>query len=93
VLVTSSANPSNTKQSVAFTAAVTPASATGTVQFLDGAAVLGSATITNGSASFSPASLSQGTTPSPQTTPAMRTIWRQLPPFSPKPCKPRLRWR
>jgi large repetitive protein len=61
VVVTSSANPSNTKQSVAFTATVTPASATGSVQFLDGTTVLGSATLANGSASYTPASLSQGT--------------------------------
>jgi large repetitive protein len=61
VVVTSSANPSNTKQSVTFNATVTPSTATGTVQFLDGTTALGSATLTNGSASFTPASLSQGT--------------------------------
>ena len=61
VVVTSSANPSNTKQAVTFTATVTPATATGTVQFLDAIGIIGSATLTNGSATFSPASLSQGT--------------------------------
>ncbi len=61
VVVTSSANPSNTKQGVTFTATVTPATATGTVQFLDGSNNLGSATLTNGSATFSPASLNPGT--------------------------------
>jgi large repetitive protein len=61
VVVTSSANPSSTKQSVTFTATVTPATATGSVQFLDGTTTLGSATLASGSASFTPASLSQGT--------------------------------
>jgi len=61
VAVTSSANPSNTKQSVTFTAAVTPSTATGTVQFLDGTTVLGSSTLSGGSASFTPASLTPGT--------------------------------
>jgi hypothetical protein len=61
VVVTSSANPSNTKQGVTFTATVTPATATGTVQFLDGSNTIGSATLTNGSATFSPASLNPGT--------------------------------
>ncbi len=61
VVVTSSADPSNTKQSVTFTATVTPATATGTVQFLDGATRLGSATLSNGVATFTPASLNEGT--------------------------------
>ncbi len=61
IAVTSSANPSNTKQSVTFTAAVTPTTATGTVQFLDGTTVLGSSTLSGGSAAFTPASLTQGT--------------------------------
>jgi sugar lactone lactonase YvrE len=61
VVVTSSANPSNTKQSVTFTATVTPSTATGAVQFLDGTTVLGSATLANGSATFTPASLTAGT--------------------------------
>ncbi|MGB6942150.1 MAG: Ig-like domain repeat protein [Bryobacteraceae bacterium] len=60
VAVTSSANPSNTKQSPAFTATVTPPSATGSVQFLDGSTPLGSATLTNGVALFTPPSLGQG---------------------------------
>ena len=44
-----------------FSAAVSPATATGTVQFLDGATVLGTATLTGGTASFSRTTLAQGT--------------------------------
>lgn len=61
VVVASSSNPSNTKQSVTFTATVTPATATGAVEFLDGSTVLGSTTVSNGVTTFTPASLSQGT--------------------------------
>lgn len=59
--VTSSANPSIAGGSVTFSAAVTPASATGTIQFLDGAVALGSATMAGGAASFSTAALASGT--------------------------------
>ena len=51
----------NSGASVAFTATVTPSTATGTVQFLDGGALLGTGTISGGSASFTTASLAQGT--------------------------------
>jgi hypothetical protein len=61
VALTSSANPSISGQSVTVTATVTPNTATGTVQFLDGATVLGTATISGGSASLSLAALSVGT--------------------------------
>ena len=57
----SSANPSTTGASVTFTATVSPSTATGTVQFLDGANVLGTSTLANGSAAFSTTSLTQGT--------------------------------
>jgi len=58
--VSSSVNPSSVGQSVKFAAAVTPATATGTVQFLDGTTVIGTATLSSGTASFSTTSLAQG---------------------------------
>jgi hypothetical protein len=57
----SSANPAASGQSVVFTASVTPATATGTVQFLDGATAIGTATLSGGTASFSIGSLAPGT--------------------------------
>jgi hypothetical protein len=59
--VTSSLNPSTNGASVTFTAAVTPSAATGTVQFLDGATVLGTSALANGTASLAIATLTQGT--------------------------------
>ena len=61
VAISSNANPSVVGQTVTFTASVTPASATGTVQFLDAGTVIGSASLTSGVASFSTASLVKGT--------------------------------
>ncbi len=61
VALTSSKNPSPVGQSVTFTAAVTPNSATGTIQFLDGSTVLGSAPLSGGAASLSLSTLSVGT--------------------------------
>jgi predicted secreted protein len=61
VTVTSSANPSPSGQSVTFTATVSPAAATGSVQFLDGSTVLGSVTLNGSSAVFSTSSLAAGT--------------------------------
>ncbi len=58
--LSSSLNPSAAGQSVTFTAALSPASATGTVQFLDGTAQLGTATISGGSAVLSIATLAAG---------------------------------
>jgi hypothetical protein len=60
--VTSSANPSVSGQSVAFTATVTASAPgagtpTGTVAFKDGAATLGTANLSGGSASFSTSAL------------------------------------
>jgi hypothetical protein len=61
VALTSSANPSTVGQSVTLSAAVTPSTATGTVQFLDGSAVLGTVAISGGSAAMSVSTLSVGT--------------------------------
>jgi beta-glucanase (GH16 family) len=61
VTVTSSGNPSIFGQPVTFTATLTPASATGTVQFQDGGANLGvPAAVSSGSATSGPFSLSAG---------------------------------
>src|SRR5207253_630600 len=49
-----------TGQSVTITATVSPASGTGTVQFLDGAATLGTVPLSGGSAAFTTSSLSAG---------------------------------
>lgn len=48
--LTSSANPVKRNKSVTFTARVSPTAATGTVQFLDGTALLGSASVSGGTA-------------------------------------------
>jgi Bacterial Ig-like domain (group 3) len=58
--VASSANPSTFGQMVTFTAAVSAAAATGTVQFFDGASSLGTAPLSGGTASLSTAALSVG---------------------------------
>jgi hypothetical protein len=59
--LSSSLNPSLSAQSVTFTATVTGVSPTGTVQFKDGAANLGSAvTLAGGAASFTTSSLASG---------------------------------
>ena len=58
--LTSSLNPSNSGQSVTFAASVSPSSATGTVTFFDGAAVLGTAPVSGGTASFSLSTLAAG---------------------------------
>jgi M6 family metalloprotease-like protein len=60
VAISSSLNPAVMGQSVAFTAAVSPNTATGTVQFLDGATSLGVAIISGGSASLAVSSLAAG---------------------------------
>ncbi len=56
----SSLNPSTVGQSIVFTAAVLPSSATGMVTFQDGSKTLGSATLTGGTATFSSTSLTAG---------------------------------
>ena len=60
IALTSSANPASSGQSLTLTASISPATATGTVQFLDGATPLGAATISGGSAALSLATLSVG---------------------------------
>jgi Bacterial Ig-like domain (group 3)/Kelch motif len=57
----SSPNPSVFGQPVTFTAAVTPASAVGTVDFKEGSTLLGTAAVSSGTATFSTSSLSVGT--------------------------------
>jgi hypothetical protein len=58
--LTSSPNPSKSKQNVTFKATVAPSSATGSVRFFDGATLLGTATLSGGSASFTTNRLSVG---------------------------------
>ena len=59
--VTSNRNPSNGGQPITFTATVSPSTATGTVQFLDGGVVFGSAALSNGTAALTTSVLSAGT--------------------------------
>ena len=59
--LTSSPNPSVSGQAVTFTAQVSPSAATGSVQFKDGATLLGTVTVSGGSASLAVSSLSVGT--------------------------------
>jgi hypothetical protein len=59
----SSRNPSLTGQTVSFTAGITPAAATGSVQFLDGATVLGTVPVSGGTASLSMSGLAAGSHP------------------------------
>jgi hypothetical protein len=58
--LTSSLNPSTFGTSVKFTATVSPATATGTVQFFDGPTSLGSASLSAGAASLSTSALAAG---------------------------------
>ena len=59
-VVASNNNPSVNGQTVTFTASVSPSTATGVVQFLDGSNVLGSASLVSGAATFSTSSLTAG---------------------------------
>ena len=61
VTIGSSANPSSFGQSVTFTSTLSPATATGTIQFNDGSTNLGSGTVSNGAATLATSSLSVGT--------------------------------
>ena len=56
----SSPNPSTFAQSVTFTATVTPASATGTVQFFDGVTSLGTSPLVAGTATLNTSALAAG---------------------------------
>jgi large repetitive protein len=58
--ITSSQNPATVGVAVTLRASVSPASATGTVQFLDGAMVIGTSAIASGSASLTASTLAQG---------------------------------
>jgi hypothetical protein len=58
--VASSPNPSKSGRLVTFTATVSSAAATGTVQFLDGSTPVGTVVLSSGSASLSTAALSAG---------------------------------
>jgi len=58
--LSSSLNPSIVGQTVTFTATVSPAAATGTVTFWDGAATLGTGTLVAGIATFSTSALAAG---------------------------------
>jgi hypothetical protein len=60
VALASSVNPSPYGSSTTFTAAVTPATATGTVTFMDGATTLGTGTIGGGTATYSTTALTTG---------------------------------
>jgi len=59
--ISASQNPSGYGQSVTMTANVSPSTATGTVQFLDGSTVLGTVTLNSGSASLAVSTLAAGT--------------------------------
>ncbi|WP_245601754.1 Ig-like domain-containing protein [Hamadaea tsunoensis] len=60
-LTTNPVSPVTTGTNVTLTATVAPAAATGSVQFKDGATVLGTGTVSGGVATFSTAGLGQGT--------------------------------
>jgi hypothetical protein len=59
-VVVSNLNPSKRGQSVTFTATVTPSGATGSVGFYDGKKLLGTRTLSGGTASLSTSNLSAG---------------------------------
>jgi hypothetical protein len=59
--LTSSTNPAGIGQPVTLTAAITPATASGGVTFLDGTASLGTATLSGGTATWSSSTLTAGT--------------------------------
>ncbi|MEO8216511.1 MAG: N,N-dimethylformamidase beta subunit family domain-containing protein [Acidobacteriota bacterium] len=61
--LTASPNPSTFNQDVTFTAAVSPADATGQVEFREGSGTLGSASISGGIATFVTSALSAGVHP------------------------------
>jgi hypothetical protein len=60
VALASSKNPQASGSSVTFTASVSPTAATGSVEFLDGTAVLGTVTLSGGKAALSLSTLSVG---------------------------------
>ena len=60
ITVTSSANPAVTGQSVTFQALISPATATGSITFKNGATTLGTGTLTSGVATYKTSSLAVG---------------------------------
>jgi hypothetical protein len=58
--LSSNLNPAVFGSVITFTATVSPATATGTITFMDGASTLGTASLASGSATFSTASLAPG---------------------------------
>lgn len=60
IAVASSPEPSNVGQPVTFAAKLTPATATGTVTFMEGQIALGSATVSSGQATYTTSSLPAG---------------------------------
>jgi sugar lactone lactonase YvrE len=60
VALASSLNPGTVGQAVTFTTTISPAAATGSVQFLDGTIVLGTAAVSGGSAAVTTSSLGAG---------------------------------
>jgi hypothetical protein len=63
ITLTSSANPANLGQTVTFTATVSPAQATGSIQFLDSGVVLGTVAVANGTATLTTSTLTAGDHP------------------------------
>ena len=61
--LSSSANPATVGQAVTLTATVAPASATGSVTFMDGSTALATVTLSSGTASFTTSSLAAGVHP------------------------------
>src|SRR5207253_266925 len=57
VALASSANPSTVGQAVTLTASVSPSGATGSVEFLDGASVIGTAAVSGGTAAIAMSTL------------------------------------
>jgi hypothetical protein len=53
-------NPATFGQSVTFTATISPSTATGTVQFLDGGNLIGTSALSSGTATFATSSLTTG---------------------------------
>jgi hypothetical protein len=61
VTLVSSANPSSLNQPVVFTATLSNTSATGTITFMDGATVIGTSPVVNGTAAVTDSTLTLGT--------------------------------
>ena len=84
VALSSSPNPSASGQPVVLTATLSPAAATGNVQFLDGSTVIGTSAAGNGTASLAVATLTVGTHSIRPFTAAMPAIPAPRPARSPR---------